>query len=86
MWFVGIAPKRVIVGGFWAYITDPVFLLEPLLIAAALAHLIWHLPIEKKLRIAGVGGVGVSLVAFMLAFLTWLPVLQAAVLTRIVPD
>lgn len=35
---IGIAPARVVEGGLGAYLTDPVFLLEPLLLLGALAH------------------------------------------------
>ena len=35
---IGFAPKRVVEGGLLAYVTDPIFLLEPLLIAVALVH------------------------------------------------
>ena len=34
----GIAPQRVVDGGVWAYLTDPIFLLEPLLIGIAVCH------------------------------------------------
>lgn len=38
----GVAPERVVEGGIWAYLTDPVFLLEPLLFSIALVHWIYR--------------------------------------------
>ena len=34
----GFPPKRVVEGGFWAYVTDPIFLLEPFLLTLATVH------------------------------------------------
>lgn len=83
MWFVGIAPRRVIVGGFWAYITDPTFLLEPTLIALALAHFIWHRKFPRPVRVAGMVAVAVSWLAFTIVFLVRLPELQLFALSKI---
>lgn len=38
MCMFGIAPDRVVEGGISAYLTDPIFLLEPLLFLFAFAH------------------------------------------------
>jgi hypothetical protein len=35
---VGVAPVRVVGGGIWAYLTDPIFLLEPLFLGATSVH------------------------------------------------
>ncbi|MBN2389635.1 MAG: metal-dependent hydrolase [Anaerolineae bacterium] len=77
----GIAPQRVVEGGVWAYLTDPIFLLEPLLIGIAVCHWICHresvpLKIRKLLSIV----VACGILAFALAFVVFLPGLQRAVL------
>jgi len=80
MMIFGIAPQRVIEGGVWAYLTDPIFLLEPLLFSVAILHWINHqdrVPHLKKI----VYFVTVStLLVFVTVFLLLLPVLQRAVL------
>ncbi|MCQ3977827.1 MAG: hypothetical protein DPW09_30745 [Anaerolineae bacterium] len=45
---VGAAPYRVVEGGFWAYVTDPIFLLEPLLLTLAAVHLVLTGPDVKN--------------------------------------
>jgi hypothetical protein len=45
---VGAAPLRVVEGGFWAYVTDPIFLLEPLLLTLATVHWIFTAPDMKN--------------------------------------
>lgn len=85
MLFVGIAPHRVIAGGFWAYITDPIFLIEPLLIAGALAHIVWHQPIPRRVRAIALAAVSAGWLVFTSVFLVRLSDLQAFALTKIVP-
>lgn len=77
----GIAPQRVVDGGVWAYLTDPIFLLEPLLIGIAICHWISYresmpLKTRKLLFVVVVCGILVS----ALAFVASLPRLQRAVL------
>ena len=77
---VGIAPRRVVIGGFWAYITDPIFLFEPFLLTLVVIHwtLTHNLPINgKRLIIACTAG---GLVLFCICFLVLLPDLQGMVL------
>jgi hypothetical protein len=35
---IGIAPARIVEGGVWAYLTDPFFLGEPLLLTLVAVH------------------------------------------------
>lgn len=77
----GIAPQRVVDGGVWAYLTDPIFLLEPLLIGIAVCHWICRresLSLKTRKLFSAVVVCGV--LAFVLAFVAFLPVLQRAVL------
>lgn len=39
---IGVAPARIVQGGVWAYLTDPLFLLEPLLLTVAGVHWALH--------------------------------------------
>jgi membrane-bound metal-dependent hydrolase YbcI (DUF457 family) len=78
----GIAPQRVIDGGVWAYLTDPIFLLEPLLIGIAAVHWLYQQKsfsdkARKRLLFVIVG----SILTFAVAFLILLPTLQRAVVT-----
>jgi hypothetical protein len=73
---IGEAPPRVLQGGFWYYITDPIFLLEPLLFMSAGIH--WAFNSSFSLRtwiIVGVVFVNMFIV-FISAFLMTLPMLQ----------
>jgi hypothetical protein len=78
----GAPSIRVLEGGFWAYITDPIFLTEPFLLALVAAH--WTVsrkpaPRVKKLALFGlIGGVTI----FTVTFLLLLPTLQSIVATR----
>jgi hypothetical protein len=75
----GGAPTRVIEGGFWAYVTDPLFLFEPVLIAIAVGH--WILSRKMKMRSKKllVGGLVSALALFVVLFLALSPTLQAIV-------
>ena len=46
----GYAPLRVYAGGFWYYLTDPIFLLEPLLIMVGVGHWLSQRIIDIKTR------------------------------------
>lgn len=73
----GLPPARVVAGGLWAYLSDPIFLLEPALIAFALGHWIherhWS---PRATRWAFTGVIG-AVIAFGSAFLVSLPKLQS---------
>jgi len=79
MMVFGIAPARVVEGGVWAYLTDPVFLLEPLLFATAIVHWAYRHQItpwrRRQILIVTVAGVALFSIAFLMA----LPRLQRAV-------
>ena len=75
----GIAPQRVVDGGVWAYLTDPILLLEPLLIGIAVCHWIYRreslsLKTRKLFSAVIVGGV----LVFVRASVAFLPALQRA--------
>lgn len=75
---IGIPPSRIVEGGLWAYVTDPLFLLEPLMIGVAVSHWIIHRNVSsrtKKLSLLGVAG---AVGLFAVLFLSLLPKLQAA--------
>lgn len=85
MMFVTLAPRRVMVGGFWAYITDPIFLLEPLLISFTLVYIVWHLRISRVLRIFGVGVITTAWLALSIIFIVSIPALQTYALPKMFP-
>lgn len=51
---IGYLSPRVLEGGAGAYITDPIFLLEPLLVTAAAAHWIMQRRLTAPIRYVGV--------------------------------
>jgi membrane-bound metal-dependent hydrolase YbcI (DUF457 family) len=73
---VGIVPARILQGGLWAYLSDPIFLLEPVLIALALVYWIIQRRWSFRLTTWAIGGVAGVGVAFNAAFLIFLPRLQ----------
>lgn len=74
---IGYAPPRVYAGGFWYYLTDPIFLLEPLLIMIAIGHWLYHrIDTIKTRRLMLSGLVGCYLI-FATGFLFALPYLQS---------
>jgi membrane-bound metal-dependent hydrolase YbcI (DUF457 family) len=77
----GSPPDRVVQGGLWAYVTDPIFVLEPLLLALAVGH--WTLkrgfqPRTRRLLLAGIAS---GAAAFATLFLLLTPALQSLVTT-----
>ncbi len=77
MLFVGMAPTRVVEGGFWAYITDPIFLAEPFLLALAAAHWILKCNWSARVKRLAVGTLVTGFVLFAAIFLSLLPILQS---------
>jgi hypothetical protein len=73
----GAPSSRVLEGGLWAYLTDPIFLLEPFLITLAAGHWIVQYgqatPQFKKRVLVGLAG---GLAVFTFAFLLLLPALR----------
>ena len=74
----GIPPARIVEGGVWAYMTDPLFLLEPLFLTLAAAH--WTLSRKPTPRVRTLTLVVLTsgLVSFTVIFLLLLPMLQTA--------
>jgi hypothetical protein len=78
MQMFGGPSSRVVEGGFWAYITDPIFLAEPILLALAAAHWISHQQFTFRSRRLALVGLATALAIFVIAFLLFLPMLQHA--------
>ena len=76
---IGYPPARVVVGGFWAYITDPIFLAEPFLWALLLIHWGWKQSWLPFSRTRWVVAVAASFLLLASVFLYWLPVLQSLI-------
>jgi hypothetical protein len=80
MFMVGAPSEHVLKGRVWGYLTDPIFLLEPLLIAFAVGHWVTQrsqaTPRLKKAAIFGLAG---GCAVFSIGFWFLLPTLQGAV-------
>lgn len=73
----GTQSLRVQDGGLWAYLTDPIFLMEPLLITLAIGHwIVQHCKATPKLKKIVLIGLVSGLAVFTFAFLLLLPILQ----------
>ncbi len=68
--------SRVLGHGMTAYITDPIFLLEVLLITAAIAHWITTWDAATTFKKAALSVLASGFVLFNVAFLVFLPTLQ----------
>jgi hypothetical protein len=79
MMMIGIAPARVVEGDVWAYLTDPIFLLEPLAMTLAFVH--WTLSREttSRFRRFAVTAAISIFILFVVVFLLSLPDLQKVV-------
>ncbi len=75
-----IAPQRVVHGGVLAYLTDPIFLLEPILLSVIIIHWIFSQKLssssKKSLLIMTISSVLILMAIFYLC----LPILQNMVL------
>lgn len=76
MWMAGDPPPRVVMGGWRAYITDPIFLFEPLLFAIAGVHWFATIGLPRRVRVIGVLVCVNLFIVFMVVFLILLPRLQ----------
>ncbi|MBI5305118.1 MAG: hypothetical protein HY868_23505 [Chloroflexi bacterium] len=81
--FVAPFAVRVLEGGFLAYVTDPIFLAEPILSTLALAHWIAQRRIAPRFKNAILVGLVGGLAVFTVAFLLMIPTLQNIVAQRI---
>ncbi len=76
---IGTPSGRVLHGGFWGYITDPIFLLEPLILSFAATHwIVSRKPAPGIMKLA-LCGVLAALIVFSCAFLLLLPTLQSII-------
>jgi hypothetical protein len=75
-----LIPARVLQGGFWAYITDPIFLLEPLLIALMIGHWVLQQKFADRTKHLLLIGLVNSLAIFVGLFLWFLPTIQSKVI------
>lgn len=80
MMMIGIAPQRVIEGGVWAYLTDPIFLLEPLLFSTVIIHWTHHQDMTAYLKKIIFAATVSGLLMFTIVFVLLLPILQREVL------
>lgn len=76
MTMFGVPPARVVEGGIGAYLTDPIFLLEPFLLALAAAHWLCTQSRRQSMRRTGLVMLTAGLGVFTVVFLCLLPVLQ----------
>jgi hypothetical protein len=74
---IGFASERVYAGGFFYYVTDPIFLFEPFLFLLAAYHWIFTRTENGRHRHFWLGGVSAFFVLGSLAFLLMLPRLQS---------
>lgn len=72
----GWPPQCVVEGGLWAYLTDPIFLFEPLLLGLAVTHWGWHNITLKQTRVLSLIVIIGFLVLFIGCYLDFLPSLQ----------
>ena len=75
----GVAPARVVEGGVWAYLTDPIFVLEPLLLGVAIVHWALRQPIAPRARKLVVATALCGMLLFVGCFVAVVPALQGAV-------
>jgi hypothetical protein len=81
LYMFGAPSTRVLEGGVLAYVTDPIFLAEPFLLALAVAHwIISGKPAPRVMRLALFGLVS-GLAVFVSVFLLLLPMLQSIIMT-----
>lgn len=79
---IGFPPARIVEGGVLAYISDPLFLCEPVLLSLVMLHWIRQHVHTQPVRQLSQVTIIASLAIFAISFLAWLPVLQEIV-TRV---
>ncbi|HEX9921242.1 MAG TPA: metal-dependent hydrolase [Anaerolineae bacterium] len=72
----GLPPARVVEGGVWAYLTDPIFLVEPLGLTLCAGHWILKRNIAPRIRTIILTILWAGLIIFTVAFLWWLGDMQ----------
>lgn len=73
----GVLSARVLDGGFWAYISDPIFLAEPFLFALAVGDWIIHRQFKPQVKRLAFIALTTSWVMFSAGFIFLLPTLQS---------
>lgn len=76
MTMFGIPPTRVVEGGVWAYLTDPIFLFEPCLLALAAIHWAKHYLQDQRTQRSALVILITGVSVFIVGFLLLLPILQ----------
>ncbi|MFH1117150.1 MAG: hypothetical protein V1792_24795 [Pseudomonadota bacterium] len=80
MYMVGAPSAHVRDVGLWGYLTDPIFLLEPLLLVLAAAHwVVRRASVTPRFKRAVVLGLASGFVVFSMSFLLSLPMLRGLV-------
>lgn len=74
---IGYAPYRVYVGGIWYYLTDPIFLLELLLIAMGVGHWLYQRVTNKTTQRIFLSSFIIGYVFLAIVFVSILPYLQS---------
>lgn len=78
----GIPPTRVVKGGILAYLTDPIFLFEPLALTLLACHWILSQYFASRVRAIALTVLWVGFISFTIGFLWMLPKMQAMVLQQ----
>ena len=73
---IGFPPPRVVEGGLWAYLTDPIFLLEPLLFGLAALHWLVRKAMPRRRKRIALATLSIMLLLVFISYWAWLPVLQ----------
>jgi hypothetical protein len=81
LYMFGAPSARVLEGGFWAYITDPIFLAEPFLLALAARDRISRQRLTLRAKKLTLFGLACGLVVFTIVFMLLLPTLQTVAAT-----
>jgi hypothetical protein len=76
---IGLPSTRVLKGGLWGYLTDPIFLLEPVLVTTAAVHWVVSRDPEPRMKTLALRGLLAALIVFSGAFLLLLPTLHSIV-------
>jgi hypothetical protein len=76
---IGFPSNRVLRGGLWGYLTDPIFLLEPVLLTSAAAQWVIRRDHDPRVRRLALQGLFAAFAAFSGIFLLLLPTFHGLV-------
>jgi membrane-bound metal-dependent hydrolase YbcI (DUF457 family) len=79
LYMVGAPPQRVLQGGVLGYITHPIFLAEPILLAVPVAHWLMRRGFSTRVTKLALLALASGVIVFSAIFLSLLPVLQSVV-------